>query len=54
MVENVFCNILNLESVTETPWMPSTTITVFESADAKLTKCDLDATEYEMIQRTVR
>ena len=33
--------------------MPSTTTTLFESTGAKLTKCDLDATEYEMIRNAI-
>ena len=33
--------------------MPSSTTTLFESTGAKLTKCDLDATEYEMIRNAI-
>ena len=33
--------------------MPSSTTTMFESTGAKLTKCDLDATEYEMIRNAI-
>lgn len=33
--------------------MPSTTTTMFESTGAKLTKCDLDASEYEMIRNAI-
>jgi alkylated DNA repair dioxygenase AlkB len=33
--------------------MPSTTTTMFESTGAKLTKCNLDAAEYEMIRNAI-